>query len=165
MKIEVFEALPDHARLWIYGFETSRRPQDQSLVRDRLAAFMKDWHSHNADVTGAFEILLNRFAILSGASHNGLSGCSIDSSVQNFKFFRDEYNLNALDRSLVHYRGDDGAVTALDRATFRVEVDAGRCGADTPVFDLTIPTLGDVSLVKITPPAQTRRGDSQYSAS
>jgi hypothetical protein len=87
---------------------------------------------------------LNRFAILSGASHNGLSGCSIDSSVQNFKFFRDEYDLNALDRSLVHYRGGDGAVTALDRAAFRVEVDAGRCGADTPVFDLTIPTLGDL---------------------
>jgi len=144
MKLDVFEALPDHARLWIYGFETSLEPKDQSLVRDRLAVFMKDWHSHNADVTGAFEILLDRFVILSGASHNGLSGCSIDSSVQNFKLFRDEYGLNALNRSLVHYRSGDGAVAALDRTAFRAEVDAGRCGVDTLVFDLTIQTLGDL---------------------
>lgn len=144
MPLKAFESLPDTARLWIYGFKESLGSEDQELVDERLASFMRSWHSHNVDVSGQYVILENRFVVMSGASRDGLSGCSIDSSVENFKFFRDQHGLDALDRGLVHFRNNDGEIVALDRRAFRSEVDAGRCGADTRVFDLTIQTLGDL---------------------
>ena len=146
MPFKAFESLPDTARLWIYGFKDPLTADDRSMVDGRLAGFMKIWHSHNADVTGAYVILENRFVVLSGASQDGLSGCSIDSSVENFKYLRDQHGLDALDRGLVHYRDNDGNIAALDRSAFRNEVAEGRCGPDTPVFDLTIQTLGDLRL-------------------
>ena len=144
MFLRAFESLPDTARLWIYGFKDPLAADDRSMVDERLASFMKSWHSHNADVTGAYVILEDRFVVLSGTSQNGLSGCSIDSSVENFKYLRDQHGLDALDRGLVHYRDNDGNIVALDRGAFRNEVAEGRCGSDTPVFDLTIQTLGDL---------------------
>ena len=144
MTLDAFKLLPDNARVWIYAFRRPLEGSDRQLIDERLAAFMRSWHSHNADVEGAFAILHDRFVVLSGASRDGMSGCSIDSSVENFKFFRDEHGLDALDRNLVHYRDTNGAIHALDRAEFKAEMEAGRCGSETVVFDLTIRTLGDL---------------------
>lgn len=139
-----FESFPDDARLWVYGFERPLDDEERRRVNERLEAFMAQWHSHNVGVRGDFVILQDRFVILTGASDNGISGCSIDSSVENFKFFRDELGLNALNRNLVHYRDAGGTIRVLDRAAFKSEVVAGSLGPDTIVFDLTIPTLGDL---------------------
>ena len=144
MTFEALEKLPDKARLWIYAFEKPLGESERRLVDERLGAFMTQWRSHHVDVEGAFVVLYDRFVILSGASRDGISGCPIDSSVENFKSFRDQHGLDALNRNLVHYRDADGNIKALDRAAFKAEVDADRCRAETTVFDLTIETLGDL---------------------
>ena len=144
MNLQVFRSLPDEARVWVYAFDRPLTEAERRMVGERLEAFMREWHSHNADVEGSFTLAYDQFVIISGASRDGLSGCSIDSSVENFKFFRDEHGLDALNRASVHYRDSDGAVRALTRDRFKSEVDDGRCGAATTVFDLTVQTLGDV---------------------
>lgn len=138
-----FDNLPDDARVWIYAFEKPLGDADKQAVAERLDTFMEEWRSHNVDVHGAYAILHDRFVIMSGVSSDGISGCSIDSSVENFKFLRDRLGLDALNRDLVHFRDADGVVQALDRAAFQKEVSGGRCSADTIVFDITIGTLGD----------------------
>jgi hypothetical protein len=144
MTLDVFTRLPDGARLWIYAFKKQLNDNERRIVEDRLGVFMKQWHSHQVDVDGAFAIIDDRFVILCGASRDGISGCSIDSSVENFKFFRDQHGLDALDRNLIHYRDADGEIRSIDRAAFQAEVGAGRCGPETTVFDLTIQSLGDL---------------------
>jgi hypothetical protein len=105
---------------------------------------LEEWRSHSVDVEGAFTIVDDRFVILSGASRDGISGCSIDRSVENFKYFRDELDLDALNRNLIHYRDTDGAIQVRDRVAFKTELAAGRCGPETIVFDLAVQNLGDL---------------------
>ncbi len=144
MTLDAFSALPDTARVWIYGFDNSLGDTDRRVVTERLAQFLARWQSHGARVDGACTILHDRFVVLSSVGLDGLSGCSIDSSVENFKFFRDQCGLDALNRNLVHYRDAGGVIRALHRTDFAVEVACGRCGPRTHVFDLTIETLGDL---------------------
>lgn len=144
MDVDIFREFPDDARLWVYAFERPLSADESRLVHGRLEAFMRDWHSHKKDVSGAFAIYHDRFVILCGASHDGISGCSIDSSVQQFKHFRDEHGLDGLNRNLVFYRDGDGDIQAVERADFRQEIEAGRLGPDTIVFDTTLQTLGDL---------------------
>jgi hypothetical protein len=144
MDLSPFKELPDDARLWIYAFDRALTADEATLVRDRLTAFMDEWHSHKKDVTGTFTILEDRFVILSGASRDGISGCSIDSSVANFKHFRDEHGLDGLNRNLVFWRDSEGVVRSAERAAFREEVASGRLSAETSVFDTTAATLGDL---------------------
>lgn len=144
MEQSQFAKFPDEAQLWIYGFEQPLSIDESRIVSERLTSFMDEWHSHEKDVRGAFAILHDRFVILSGANRDGISGCSIDSSVENFKYFRDKHGLDGLNRNLVFYRGDDGEIKAVERAAFKAEIDAGRCGPDTPVFDTTLSNLGEL---------------------
>jgi len=73
-----------------------------------------------------------------------VSGCSLDSVSVTFKLLRDQYGLDALDGSLVHYLDSDNTIRSTSREAFKAEVAASRCGSDTVVFDLTIGTLGDL---------------------
>jgi hypothetical protein len=141
MDLSAFEKLPDEARLWVYAFERTLSVDEARLVEQTLTAFMREWHSHDVDVFGAFTISHDRFVILSGASRDGISGCSIDSSVALFKSLRDEHGLDGLNRNLVFFR-DNGSIRSIDRAGFRAAAAAGRVGASTMVFDTTLATLG-----------------------
>lgn len=144
MNVEVFKSFSDGAPLWIYAFEEPLSEEGRRLVDEALTAFMTTWHSHNVDVEGAFAVLHDRFAVLTAESQDAVSGCSLDSVSGNFKVLRDQHGLDALDRSLVHYRDSDDAIQSPSREPFKTEVAAGRCGPGTIVFDLTIGTLGDL---------------------
>lgn len=144
MDLSPFDKLPDEAQLWVYAFERPLSEDESRMVAEHLDAFMEEWHSHEVDVTGAFAIFHDRFVILAGASTDSISGCSIDSSVANFKHFRDHHGLNALNRNLIFYRDNESNVTAVDRGEFQDRVKAGDCGADTIVFDPTVPRLGEL---------------------
>jgi hypothetical protein len=144
VNIEAFKSFSDSAPLWIYAFEEPLGKDGRRLVDEALTAFMRTWHSHNVDVEGTFVVLHDRFAVLTAESRDAVSGCSLDSVAGNFKVLRDQHGLDALDRSLVHYRDSEDAIRSVGREAFKTEVTAGRCGSDTIVFDLTIGTLGDL---------------------
>lgn len=144
MAFEEFNDFADDARLWAYAFEKPLRGEDRRLVERRLSAFLHEWKSHHVDVRGAYSIAHDRFVFLAGSSAEGMSGCSIDNSVENFKYFRDEHGLDGLNRDLVFYRDDSGSIEALDRTSFQREIDTGRISRDTVVFDTTIERIGDL---------------------
>jgi hypothetical protein len=144
VNLDAFQSIPDEAPLWIYAFGEPLGERDRRVVHETLSAFMQTWQSHNVNVEGAFVILHDRFAILTAESENGISGCSLDSCVANFRLLRDQHGLDALDRSLVHYRDGGNVIRSSSREAFQADVSAGRCGRDTIVFDLTIGTLGDL---------------------
>jgi hypothetical protein len=55
-----------------------------------------------------------------------------------------DLGVSMLDSSLVFYRDSAGAVQAGTRAEFRKRVEAGDIDAETPVFDNTIRSVGDI---------------------
>jgi hypothetical protein len=139
-----FKGLPDTARIWVYGFE---RPLDDGAaqtVSEQLEAFISGWVSHGIPVNGAYTIQHRRFLLIAGTCPQGISGCAIDSSIANLKELRNIHGIDGLNRDLVFFRNADGAIESLDRAAFLHEVECGRVGSDTPVFDTTIETVGDL---------------------
>ena len=142
--LKPFEDLPDDTRLWVYGFEAVLDDRMKNKVVDQLRWFLQAWRAHGVPVDGAYSMLHDRFVFLAGRCSDGISGCSIDSSVKSFKELKKKYNIDALNRSLIFFRTVDGTIESLGRVEFQAEVDAGRITDTTVVFDPTIQTLGDL---------------------
>lgn len=130
-------------KLWIYAFARRLDAGEVTLVYSLLREFVDEWKSHQHDVRGAFEIVHDQFVLIAAESDNGISGCSIDSSVAVFKWLRAQHNLDALDRSFVYYRDGDVIRTAT-RADFQQLVDSGKVNSDTKVFNNTLSTIGEL---------------------
>ena len=141
MNLAALENLPDKAQVWFFGFERALNSDDTARIRATLNHFLGQWKSHGVPVDGGYEILHNRFVAVAGRSADGLSGCSIDSCVANFKDLKSRFGLDGLDRSLVYYRDSDGAVQSVRRHIFQRKLDTGEITRQTTVFDTTVPTL------------------------
>ncbi|MGB5138688.1 MAG: hypothetical protein WBP29_09165, partial [Candidatus Zixiibacteriota bacterium] len=130
-------------KLWIYAFTRRLDAGEVTLVYKLLREFVDEWKSHQHDVRGAFEIVHDQFVLIAAESDNGISGCSIDSSVAVFKALMTQHNLDALDRSFVFYRDGD-VVRTTTRADFQALVDSGKVDSKTKVFNNTITTVGEL---------------------
>ncbi|MFQ5740646.1 MAG: hypothetical protein ACE5JX_16700 [Acidobacteriota bacterium] len=144
MDLKGFSPLPDDAQLWIYGFQEPLKKSDKTLIGHTLEELVRGWVSHEMPVTAAFTVVFDRFVMIAAFSANGISGCSIDSSVRPFKYFRDVHHLNALDRSLIFYRDGESVIQSSPCLRFQQLVDSAVIGPRTPVFDTTLRSLGEV---------------------
>ena len=142
MNITEFEDFPDNARVWIYGLNRPVDEDTRTLVTTRLESFTANWKSHDVPITAGFALVEDRFLIISGYCADGISGCSMDSSVHVIQSLQ-EFGIDGLDRSLVFYRDHEGNVAALLRPEFQNAVNDGAIGPDTAVFDLTLQNLDD----------------------
>ncbi len=144
MNFDAFANLPDDAQLWVYGFAKPLGEAERGLIGQTLERFLPQWTTHGVPVRGAFAFAADRFVLLAGHLESGISGCSIDSSVRNFKHLRDVHGLDGLNRSLVFCRGQSGDIEAVAFTEFQRRVESGAVTAATPVFDTTIQTLGEL---------------------
>ena len=147
MDIGSFGSLPDEAQLWVFGFGQVLSRKDQASIAETLERFLPHWASHQMPVSGAYTILYDRFVIVAGFRPDGLSGCSMDSCVANFKQLQQK-GLDGLAWDLVFYRDSCGCVQSLDRDAFQKAVDSGEVTKASRVFDTSLQKLG-----------QLRRGD------
>ena len=139
----LFPKFASETRVWIYGFRHSLSAADMGIVGNALRSFIGAWNSHGHPVNGDFVIKYHKFVILCGESSNGISGCSIDSSVRVFKELKEEYGLDALNHHLVHYRCGS-QICSVERTVFQELILAGKISGDTVVFNTTVRTLGEV---------------------
>ncbi|MGH9340407.1 MAG: hypothetical protein ACRD1R_12660 [Acidobacteriota bacterium] len=141
MDLSRFVPLPGDARLWIHGFSQKLGPRDQELIRNRLQDFQAGWVTHGVSVRSACEILFDRFAVTAAWSDNGVSGCSTDSFVRNFKELKEAFGLDGLNASRIYYRDNRGEIQSVDHLEFYEVVASGHVTPDTPVFDLLLTRL------------------------
>jgi len=79
-------ALPDDARLWIFGASRPLGEQDAASLISSTQRFLEEWAAHGRALAVAFEWLHNRFLLV--AVHEdraAASGCSIDALVHYVK--------------------------------------------------------------------------------
>ena len=162
--MKLLEDYRPETKLWIYAFSRRLDAGEVTLVYTVLKNFIDDWKSHQHDVRGAFEIVHDQFVLIAAESDNGISGCSIDSSVAVFKWLKAQHNLDALDRGFVFYRDGD-VVRTTTRSEFQGLVDAGKIISDTRVFNNTITTIGDLHADKWEVPLSQSWHAQAFSAS
>lgn len=141
--IDEFPTFPDATRLWVFGFPEELTPPQKELVTTALEGFVARWKSHGDVVRGAFAVVYNRFVLLAGESKDGISGCSIDSSVSVFKLLREKYRLDALNRNLVFFR-DGSNIKAIPRIQFGELASQGLIDSAITIFNLGIETVEDL---------------------
>jgi hypothetical protein len=139
-----FEKMPDDARLWVYALDRALDPNEATEVAEILDAFVRTWQSHGEPVVGVHEVIEDRFVVLSGYCTSGIGGCSTDSSVRVIKEIEQRFGVNAFDRTLVFFRNGGGKLVAVPRSDFQEMVRQGHVKPETPVFDTTITTVGDL---------------------
>lgn len=134
--------LPDSTRLWIYGFERILTVKEIGVVRSTFSDFIKGWNSHGSAISGGIALEYDIFAILYVDSIDGISGCSIDSSVRVFKGLKERYGLDAMNQTGVYFRSGD-SIKVVDRPVFQQLIHAGKITEDTIVFNNTVQSVGD----------------------
>ncbi len=133
----------DETRIWIFG---SSRPLDgqNPILQERLNTFFSQWQSHGEPVSGKWRILDDAFlVVLREPDGAQVSGCSIDSMVNQIKQLESELGLSLLDSSRIFYRRD-GAIVSASRAEFKELAAAGVITPDTEVCDTTVSRLSDL---------------------
>ncbi len=70
-------ALPDDARLWIFGASRPLGEQDAALLISSTRRFLEEWAAHGRALAVAFEWLHNRFLLVAvDEDRAAASGCS-----------------------------------------------------------------------------------------
>jgi hypothetical protein len=134
------QQMPSNARVWVYQSSTSLSEEQVNTILRKGQAFIESWTAHGASLKASFDVLYNRFIIISVDEQQAMaSGCSIDKSLSFIKSLEQEFNLQLLDRMQVAYRrGDDIEVCSLQE--FEKLAGKGLVNASTIVFNNMVST-------------------------
>lgn len=144
MAISDISALPDDARLWVFGADRALDGAEAVLLRTELERFVEAWTAHSADLAAGCALHEDRFALVAvDETRVGASGCSIDALLRELGRLEEVLDARLTQGSLVWYRTATGSIASCGREEFRELGGRGAVDAGTPVFDLTIDRLGD----------------------
>lgn len=146
MSSSFFPDYPDDANLWVY---VADRPLDEAAaaaLHRELDDFFANWTSHGRAVNGEARLIDGRFLLVAARlnEEGDLSGCGIDASVNALEDAAARIGVAWMPALAVAFRDDSGRVQVLPRPAFRRAVREGTVTAETPVFDTSLNTVGDL---------------------
>lgn len=154
MTASLFTSFPDAARLWIYAADRPLAEPERQALLDSLDGFLASWTSHGRVVRGEAQIVDDRFLLVAATLVDGdISGCGIDASVHAIEAAAEAAGVRWLSPLLVFYRSAAGGIEAVPRGVFRKAVRSGAVTAETPVFDVSLTTVGDLRGLGLERPA------------
>jgi len=140
-----FSDLPDDARVWVFPADRPLDESEESRVRQGLDRFVEEWTAHGKPVVGGYDIREHQFLLVaSDERRTGVSGCSIDALHAALKELEAELGARLTDRAPIWYRDATGTVRTVSRSEFREMGRAGEVDAETPVFDPTLTSIGQM---------------------
>lgn len=150
----LFPDLPDEARLWVH---VARRPlsaDEKATFESALDTFFDQWDSHGRSVDGAAALWDDQILALAAHVEEGdLSGCGIDKGLNAIKDAADALGIAWVPSLHVVYRDAEGAIQHVSRGRFQELADARTVDTDTPVFDLSVTTVGELRAGQFEQPA------------
>lgn len=142
MALVPFSALPDDARIWIFG---SDKPLAGAVVDTLLAevdSYLDTWKAHGFPLRAAREWRDNRFLIIGiDPTVEQASGCSIDGLFRSLQQLQTSIGAQLVGGGRVFYRDDSGLTQAVARDEFSTLAAQGKIGPRTPVFDTSLTQL------------------------
>jgi hypothetical protein len=131
--------LPDDARIWIFGISPPLDEQKSERLLGSIDEFLDRWTAHKMPIASARDLLYGSFLVIAVDKRSETSGCSIDKMFGLLKQLERDYGIAILESNRIFYRGGDGAVHAITRASFRENGDP-----HTIVFDTLSERLGEL---------------------
>jgi hypothetical protein len=139
-----FDALPDHARIWVFPVQDELSGTEVELLLQAVDGFLDGWAAHGAPLTGARAWVEDRFLLVAvDPTTVPPSGCSIDSMVRALQGVENRTGKRIVGHGPLYLRGSDGSIERMSRAEFREAAREGRVTLETPVFDTTLTALAD----------------------
>ena len=139
-----FDALPDDARVWIFGSDKPVTGERATQLLDAVDGFLDRWQAHGSPLTCARDWRDDRFLVIGVDERGaGASGCSIDGLFRVLGALEAEIGATLRGSGRVFWRGASGDVTSASRPDFRSAAARGEITNDTPVFDTTVTTAAD----------------------
>lgn len=132
--------MPSNARVWVYQSNSVLPEESRNVILQKGKAFIESWTAHGAALKASFDILYDRFIVISVDEQQAqASGCSIDKSLAFIKSLEQEFQLQLLDRMQVAYRnGNTIEVCALPE--FEKRAVKGLVDSATIVFNNMVTT-------------------------
>ncbi|MCE2503299.1 MAG: hypothetical protein J4G05_04465 [Chlorobi bacterium] len=144
MGLTPFDALPDHAQLWAFTSGYPLSEEQKEFVENRVREFLGGWAAHGTELTASTLILHNRFLLIGvDQDQTGPSGCSIDAMTRFLRELGKEIDVDFLDAPNCCYR-DGETIRCVDRITFGSLANKGAVDSETTVFNLTVPSVGEL---------------------
>lgn len=140
---DLFEDIPDNARLWVIAADRTLSNDEQGRVSDLLTSFFSRWKSHGRDVIGRATVLHDRFIVIAAyVPGSDVSGCGIDSSVRELDSIAGEIGFDRVPvLDILYHNGRQ--VRSVDRATFAALARSGEVSKNTAVFDTSLSSVAD----------------------
>ena len=144
MPLVAFSSLPDDARVWVFGSADELSAESESALLFAVDGYLEDWRAHGSPLTVARDWRDRRFlAIAVDQRDEHASGCSLDALFRVLRDLETRLGTSILGNSRVYFRGQDGSVQVTDRSGFAEQAQEGSIGAESRVFDLSVPTAGE----------------------
>ena len=142
MSLVPFSALPDNARIWIFG---SDKPLTGAVADTLLAevdSYLDQWKAHGFPLRAAREWRDDRFLIIGiDPTVEQASGCSIDGLFRSLQQMQTSIGAQLVGGGRVFYRDASGATRSVRRDEFEAMASSGKIDAKTPVFDTSLTQL------------------------
>ena len=150
-----FDKLPPHARVWIYQASRALTDGEMTAALPALARFAEEWTSHGRSLLASAEFRHRQFLVV-GLDEGvaGASGCSIDASVRFVAQLEQQLGVELLEKSRLAFLSA-GTVRVVTRLEVKGAVAAGVLAPNTPYFDNTVATKGDLDTAWPRPAGQT----------
>lgn len=144
MNTVIDDKLSSLSRVWVYQSSRLFTQAEADTIAEMIKGFVKQWTAHKMEVTGDGSLVHNRFIVLAAdETHVGVSGCSVDSSVNFIRSIGNQFNVNFFDRWQVAYI-KDGEVMACNHQQFEELLQQGVVNEDTIVFNNLVQTKAEL---------------------
>jgi hypothetical protein len=135
------KSLSSEARVWIYQAGKRLSETEKSEILQRANEFVRNWSTHGKILNARAQVLYDVFLVLSVDEGDvDASGCSIDKSLHFIKQLEHDFQISLLDRKTIAIL-KDGEVHLLDLNTFKSQINAGRIGKDSIIFNNLVNTI------------------------
>lgn len=144
MSLVPFSALPDNARIWVFGSDQPLTGAVASSLLAEVDSYLDQWKAHGFPLRAAREWRDDRFLVIGiDPTVEQASGCSIDGLFRALQQFQKTIGAQLLGGGRVFYRDAVGAAHSVSREDFSRLAATGAIGPTTPVFDTSLTKLED----------------------
>jgi hypothetical protein len=143
MPVVSFDALPDSARVWVFGAAIPVTGAAAESLLATVDAHLSTWRAHGAPLVCARDWRDHRFLVVGvDEAATGATGCSIDGLFHVLRDLETVVGTTLVGGGTVYWRDAQGAVVSGPRAAFREAAAGGTVVAASQVFDTTVTTVG-----------------------
>ena len=144
MPLVPFSALPDSARIWVFGSDVPVTGAPADTLLSEVDQYLDQWKAHGFPLKAAREWRDNRFLIVGiDPTAEQASGCSIDGLFRQLQQIQKTIGAQLVGGGRVFYRDPTGTTQATTREEFNALKTKGAIGPRTPVFDTSLTRLDD----------------------